>query len=102
MLDPQPKPQAKGYPVYPVLLDYVQTKYGKDSELASLVTDRYWQGMERYGQPLMTDDGRDTESDLAQELMDALYYTQKGIMQGRKWQDILCVLSGLLDSFVNS
>jgi len=39
-------------------------------------------GIERYGQPLYSNDGRNTTADLVQEPLDALLYAHKGAMAG--------------------
>lgn len=88
LLTPQPKPQRKGVIVYGHLrADLVDCQFSY--ELIELVEQRYYQGLVKYGQPLMSDDGRDTLSDAIQESIDLLYYIEKGILQGKDWYYIL-------------
>jgi hypothetical protein len=84
LLTPQPKPQKKGLIVYNHLrTDLTDCQFSY--ELIKLVEQRYYFGIEKHGQPLMTDDGRDTVSDAVQEAIDVLYYIEKGILQGKDW-----------------
>ena len=45
--------------------------------LKSLFEERYKKGLETYGKPLMTEDGRDSMKDLKEELADAILYAHK-------------------------
>lgn len=58
-------------------------------------------GREKYGQPLMSDDGRDTMQDAVEEIGDLMHYLYKAKMQGvdlskevdlKKHLDVLIVL----------
>lgn len=91
LLKPQPEPVSAGVPVYDFLCPLLEQHKASD-EIMSLVENRYKQGLEKYGQPLMTGDGRDTKSDLVQEVVDALYYCAKGIHNGSDWNAAFGVL----------
>lgn len=95
ILAPQPAPKAKGQVVYYSLLTKRQFK----PEIKELLRRRFLQGMEKYGQPLMSDDGRDNDADLIQELIDAVFYCQKAILQDRQDEptldDIIRVLENV-------
>ena len=75
----QPRPVQRGVPVVPVLLRWLRERstslcaVDRDA-LASLLQQRYEMGLAKYGQPLMSDDGRDSARDAAEELLDALCY----------------------------
>ena len=45
--------------------------------LKPLFEERYKKGLETYGKPLTTDDGRDSLQDLKEELADAVLYSHK-------------------------
>lgn len=89
---PEPAPVNRGEPVTPPLLDWLRS-YGFDDE-ARVVEARAAFGREKYGQPLMTLDGRDPIEDARQELADALQYVQRAAMLGAD----LTPLAGLLDA----
>jgi len=92
---PEPAPVNRGQVVADSLLDMLhgcqQPFAGKAAEL---VRQRDAYGRSKYGQPLMTDDGRNTLEDLRQELGDALMYAHKARMTGAhidkasEWSDI--------------
>lgn len=52
-----------------------------DRDITRAFTARYHLGIARYGTPLHTEDGRSTEADLLQELLDAVMYAHKGSME---------------------
>lgn len=71
--------------------------------IRDIVKSRYDFGMDKYGKPLETFDGRDTEVEIIQELADALIYTNKGIMEGRgtKYRLMYNQLTELIKFFVD-
>lgn len=85
MNTPLPPPQNYGIPVTPALLEWIDNS---DLEFKSYIKDiienRANYGMKKYGQSLMTGDGRDDVLDAMQEAGDLIQYVMKGIMNGRK------------------
>jgi len=66
-----------GEPVFPVLRTYA----AGSSRLLSLINARERYGIAKYGQTLLTDDGRDTPTEVANEALDLLAYLTKLTMQ---------------------
>lgn len=52
-----------------------------DPEVVEAIYARKQVGIERYGQTLQTNDGRNTLADLVQKLLDAMIYAHKGVME---------------------
>lgn len=72
----QPKPSAGGQSVTEAVIQDFQTRR------------KY--GIKKYGQELLTVDGRDTLIEIYQELMDAVVYTKKALMEREKAQSNAC------------
>ena len=72
-----------GEPVFPELRKWL-TDF---PEVLELINQRERYGIAKYGQTLMTGDGRDTATEIATEQADTLAYLQKHIMQhgGDDW-----------------
>ena len=75
----QQPPRRRGEPVVPVLLRWLKERRAPDdaavtSRVSVMLRERYAMGLAKYGQPLMSDDGRDSVVDAVQELLDALCY----------------------------
>lgn len=70
-----------GEPVFPEL----RLRLGLSSRvrLDALIDAREAYGVAKYGQTLLTDDSRDTPTEIANELLDALAYLTKWYMQHR-------------------
>lgn len=66
-----------GEPVFPVLRTYA----AGSSRLLSLIDAREVYGIAKYGQTLLTDDGRDTPTEVVNEAIDLLAYLTKLTMQ---------------------
>ena len=66
-----------GEPVFPVLRNYVRGS----SRLLSLINAREVYGIAKYGQTLMSDDGRDTPTEVVNEALDLLANLTKLTMQ---------------------
>ena len=71
----QNMPVNKGTEVYPKLKK--QFDYIKCPLLLDIIEKRYLFGIKKYGQPLMSEDGRDTFRDVVDELGDAAQYIAK-------------------------
>ncbi len=78
LLTPQPKPTTSpaSRPVWPEL-----QRMPMSDRARALLALRHEQGMSRYGQDLMTHDGRDAWADTIQELADACFYA------GQVWME---------------
>lgn len=66
-----------GEPVFPVLRNYARGSI----RLLSLINAREMYGIAKYGQTLMSDDGRDTPTEVVNEALDLLAYLTKLTMQ---------------------
>ncbi len=66
-----------GEPVFPELRKYIRGSV----RLQSLIDAREQYGIAKYGQTLMTDDGRDTATEICNEAADLLAYVTKLAMQ---------------------
>lgn len=73
----QPPPVAEGE----IVLPHVLAALANDEDLKALAVRRAEFGMEKYGQPLMTDDGRSTDIEIEQEIIDNMMYSMKGYLQ---------------------
>ncbi len=103
---PEPPPENKGEPVTPALLKWMAhmqqeglIEGGPYLAASSLVKQRNAFGMVKYGQPLMTKDGRDDVEDAMQEMGDLLQYTFKAVLNRRdtrKLREIISVVHLLL------
>lgn len=79
---PEPKPINKGIQIYPIAINNVKKFSKNNKELTttlSLLEKRYNFGISKYGQPLMSEDGRDDVEDCLQEIGDAIQYLSKAI-----------------------
>lgn len=76
----QPSPKKGGVEVYSILPKYLKGTVGENNEyLQQKLKQRYDFGKKKYGQALMTEDGRDTVRDLEEELLDAIYYLSSNL-----------------------
>ena len=83
---PEPAPENAGEPVTPALVAWIQAQgldEGTKRSVIAGVEERSAFGAEKYGQVLMSRDGRDSVNDAAQELIDALQYIQAARMKGQ-------------------
>lgn len=92
---PEPAPVSRGVPVTPALLAWLETlAHVKGApELSALVRERDAFGRAKYGQPLMSDDGRNTVEDARQELGDLAQYLFKARMQGVDWDELRALIN---------
>lgn len=77
---PEPLPQKGGLEVTPSLLEWLQINKASNDTLA-LIQARHQYGLEKYGQCLMTEDGRNTMEDARQEAGDLLQYLYKALLR---------------------
>lgn len=83
---PQPPPKPLGEPVTDALIEWIhlQSDLSKDEKekVIEIIEGRRRFGLEKYGQLLMTHDGRSTAADAIQEAGDLLQYAYKAKMNG--------------------
>lgn len=62
-------------------------------------------GIAKYGQPLQYEDGRDPVIDLFQELLDAVVYAKKGVLEGKihdqDYQEIITFTEKFFNVYVS-
>lgn len=83
---PEPDPILCGEPVPERLISFLQSSDIDENVLISavnLIKSRDAFGRDKYGQPLMSKDGRDEIEDAMQELGDLMQYAFKAKMNGR-------------------
>ncbi|MDX8379800.1 MAG: hypothetical protein R8K48_07120, partial [Gallionella sp.] len=93
----QPPPVHKGVAVPPVFQAWARDNGFHDA--ADLSESRSAFGIAKYGQPLMTEDGRDSIEDAIDEIGDFFHYVQKAIMNKEdlsRITDLLAVADALL------
>ena len=103
--DPQPAPLNEGEDVIAGLARWMLTQ-GENIDIATLLLQRRQFGVEKYGQPLMSNDGRDSLKDLEDEILDALAYSHKIILAGEvipssKWRRLHRMVRALEFQFAN-
>ena len=94
----------KGIEVTPKLLEWLNEN-GYSDNIKQLIEARRLYGLKKYGQSLMTEDGRNTLEDARQEAGDLLQYLYKAVLQEsrlnadelKKFREILSACSTLLD-----
>ncbi len=88
MCDPQPPPKRGGCKVGKELIDYVwripKLRRSQCITLQEQVEARTAYGKAKYGQVLMTQDGRDEVIDAEQELIDLIQYAYKARLNNRR------------------
>ena len=80
---PEPPPKKSGIEVTPLLIEWMKEKEVSNTAI-ELIKSRREYGLAKYGQGLMTEDGRNTSEDAIQELGDLLQYLYKAKLQGHK------------------
>lgn len=88
---PEPPPKKLGESVPEQLISFLQ-----DEKAVQLIKERNEFGMEKYGQPLMSKDGRNTIEDARQELGDLMQYCYKARINGEDLSEIVSLLPSLL------
>lgn len=71
---PEPPPKNRGSNVYTSLCCFLTYSNLDDPCILDLLEKRHNFGIQKYGQPLMTHDGRDDLEDARQEIGDFLQY----------------------------
>lgn len=83
---PQPPPVASGVPVTEELLLWIdESSFHGDikAKVKKLISDRSDFGLKKYGQCLMSDDGRNDVIDAMQEAGDLIQYAYKAKLNGK-------------------
>jgi hypothetical protein len=97
---PEPPPIERGIPVTPALVGWIGVQYDVPSDAKqaaiNLVASRDRFGRSKYGQPLMSRDGRLTSVDALQELGDLLQYAYKARLEGESLNEARKILPILL------
>lgn len=75
-----PKPVKEGYEIPPMVIQWLNEHGFHESVRLVEARDAFGRG--KYGQCLMSQDGRDSVEDARQELGDALQYIYKAIFNG--------------------
>lgn len=89
-----------GEEVFPILRNHL----GRNKRLLALVDERDRWGQAKHGQPLKTGDERDTNTEIANEMIDMLAYITKKVMQSESmtWWIILRASINLADKIVDA
>jgi hypothetical protein len=100
---PEPPPKDCGVAVTPLLCDWInglETDHHITQQvkvrMRDLIMARHNYGMDKYGQPLKTEDGRDSVEDGRQELGDLMQYLFKAKMNGEDIAPIMELIPFLL------
>lgn len=93
--EPEPPPRAEGAPIPELLVEWIEEHIEKSGTVVEDVQARAEFGFKKYGQYLMSDDGRDTINDARQEAIDLLKYMYKAKIRGEdvsKLSDVLSII----------
>jgi len=83
---------GKGDPVFPALYERLKDH----PRLLALAHEREQYGIQKYGQPLMTGDFRHTPTEIMNELLDAMAYMQKWLIDYPQHLDMERLLNNLI------
>lgn len=72
MRQPPPKPTPESVPVMPYVI-----RRGVSADVHQMLHKRYEQGIDSYGVPLVTHNGRSAHLDALEEMLDAMLYMQQ-------------------------
>lgn len=101
---PEPKPKNRGVVIPDLLIEYLRG-YDNSQAAVKLIQDRDAFGRSKYGQPLMSQDGRDSVEDAMQEIGDCMQYLYKAHVNGEnvdRIREVIPFLLHLLDDNVIS
>jgi hypothetical protein len=94
--EPEPLPRAEGEPIPELLVEWLEEKIENSGTVISDVQARAEFGFKKYGQYLMSDDGRDTINDARQEAIDLLKYMFKARVRGEDLTELKDVLAAIV------
>lgn len=92
---PEPLPRPHGVEVTPRLIQWLGRQPIDARERERIVADilaRDAYGRRKYGQPLMSEDGRDHANDARQEILDCLQYLMAASIQGQDTAELVPLL----------
>lgn len=102
---PEPPPRNEGEDVPTEFIKWLIRKRDNRSlslesveSLVQLTLERRSFGIQKYGQPLMTGDGRDEVEDARQEAGDLLVYLMKAKMNKRDPEQVKRIFSSVIDA----
>jgi hypothetical protein len=89
-----------GDEVFPVLRQHIRG----NTRLLALIDERDRWGQAKYGQPLRTGDGRNTDQEIMGESLDLLPYITKKAMQtgDPRWLDVLNTAISLANDIIDT
>ena len=99
---PQPPPKPEGREVFRELVIFLlklKMSRKRVAQAIELISARDAFGRAKYGQPLMTTDGRDDIEEAVQEIGDAMMYIHKAKMNGKDLKPVrehLAVLNAMV------
>lgn len=101
---PEPAPICRGENVNESLIKWIQDRYmyllPLRKNIVGLLKERNAFGVQKYGQPLMSQDGRDDIEDARQEIGDFIQYLWKARMNGKNlsvFKDFVQVINGIME-----
>lgn len=99
---PEPPPRAEGEPIPDLLVEWIEEHIEKPGTVIEDIKARAAFGYQKYGQYLMSDDGRDTINDARQEAIDLLKYMYKAKIRGEDLNQLRDVLSIIVTLYKDS
>ena len=97
---PEPAPIKEGLVVADLLKEKIRSVHSLDNRrircAIKLIEARDNFGRKKYGQPLMTKDGRNSIEDALQELIDLMFYIYKAQLNGEDLTEIKFLIPVLL------
>lgn len=98
----QPAPKKGGVEVYSLFDKYLKHTTGETNEyLRKKLSDRYEFGKKKYGQALMTEDGRDSVRDAEEEALDLIYYLVSCVHTGKNIDNLKIMVHTINDIILN-
>lgn len=99
---PEPPPRAEGEPIPELLVEWLEEKVENPGTIVEDIRARAEFGFKKYGQYLMSDDGRDTINDARQEAIDLLKYMYKAKLRGEDLKNLADVLGAIVSLYKDS
>ena len=98
---PEPSPINKGVNVNEALKEYIKQLYEETpyfkQKIIHLLEERNLYGLEKYGQSLMSKDGRDDIEDARQEIGDMIQYIFKAKINSKDTSELIPLVKFTLD-----
>lgn len=98
MRQPNPEPTSESVVVLPHVV-----KRGVSLHLTQMLNERFKVGLENYGVPLVTHNGRDARQDCIEELLDAILYAEQHYLETKDERvgDMVCTIVEVLERWVD-